>query len=618
VGDEESEAELEYEEIDINIEDMEIGNEVLSFNESTKQLEWKKVLNTFERRNNKLIVLKLSNEIIIKATPEHRFFVSTTNNWIEAVYLEVGMKLLDAELNQIEIKEIDEEIGQFEVHNFEVQDNHNYFAGDVLVHNDYESKQIELKTQILSLTTDGEENSLIKGETRIEYDQNRINQLQAMDRTYDDLINITKNDQNLGGRVRDFALERLINTQAQIQNQIEKEQMELIYNRPQGIMVRAETDRLLSGLYSSSGNTAMNDFEILIKSGYGGEYTVKELQRDKEILQYLLAGEFAIQRSSKNPLLWMAYPLTQSASFMVDMAYNNAGIDAKGSQIAGIAGGGLAALGIVGAGIAAGAKMGGAAGPEGAVSGAAIGLIVGAIGAIGAGVSSLVIVKELQSIKKYKEIIDKGREEKDKVIKIPSEFDYNKPLTDKPNFSEGNDLTDWFTNALETASNSPEMKYMKQKSGTKEQLVLFLELFKTHGSLDLKQYISPGVESNKGLGAHSTYVFDGEELDQDLFGNIFIGYNTQRIGMSLNSALLGAGIFQISDHIDISKNKAEIKLIGGKENYRDDWKDPLGLIVGYELGEKCGDNCTTQDIKQTIISLKEQIKKRNEEFKEQK
>jgi hypothetical protein len=389
--------------------------------------------------------------------------------------------------------------------------------------------------------------------------------------------------------------------------------MELIYNRPQGIMVRAETDKLLTGLYSSSGNTAMSDFEILIKSGYGGEYTVKELQRDKEILQYLLAGEFAIQRSSKNPLLWMAYPLTQSASFMVDMAYKNAGLDANSSKAAGILGGIGAASAMVGASALAGAKMGGAAGPEGAVSGAAIGLIVGAIGA---GVSSLVIVKELQSIKKYKEIIDKGREEKDKVIKIPSEFDYNKPLTDKPNFSEGNDLTDWFTNALETASNSPEMKYMKQKSGTKEQLVLFLELFKTHGSLDLKQYISPGVESNKGLGAHSTYVFDGEELDQDLFGNIFIGYNTQRIGMSLNSALLGAGIFQISDHIDISKNKAEIKLIGGKENYRDDWKDPLGLTAGYELGKKCGDNCTTQDIKQTIISLKEQIKKRNEEFKE--
>jgi hypothetical protein len=606
VGDSEDNTDSEYEEIDINIEDIQIGDEVLSFNENTGKLEWKKILNTFERKNNKLIVLKLSNGIKIKSTPEHRFYEVQLNDWIEATYLKVGMKLLDTQLKEIKIEEISEEIGEVEVYNFEVQDNHNYFAGDVLVHNDYESKQIELKTQILSLTTDGEENSLIKGETRIEYDQNRINQLQAMDRTYDDLINITKNDQNLGGRVRDFALERLINTQAQIQNQIKKEKMELIYNRPQGIMVRAETDKLLTGLYSSSGNTAMSDFEILIKSGYGGEYTVKELQRDKEILQYLLAGEFAIQRSSKNPLLWMAYPLTQSASFMVDMAYKNAGLDANSSKAAGILGGIGAASAMVGASALAGAKLKG-------IEGAAIGGLIGAIGGFG---GSLVIVKELQSIKKYKEIIDKGREEKDKVIKIPSEFDYNKPLTDKPNFSEGNDLTDWFTNALETASNSPEMKYMKQKSGTKEQLVLFLELFKTHGSLDLKQYISPGVESNKGLGAHSTYVFDGEELDQDLFGNIFIGYNTQRIGMSLNSALLGAGIFQISDHIDISKNKAEIKLIGGKENYRDDWKDPLGLIVGYELGEKCGDNCTTQDIKQTIISLKEQIKKRNEEFKE--
>jgi intein/homing endonuclease len=78
-------------------------------------LEWKKVLDTFKRKNNKLIVLKLSNEIIIKATPEHRFFVSTSpasltggartsNNWIEAAYLEVGMKLLDTELKWITIR----------------------------------------------------------------------------------------------------------------------------------------------------------------------------------------------------------------------------------------------------------------------------------------------------------------------------------------------------------------------------------------------------------------------------------------------------------------------------------------------------------------------------------
>jgi hypothetical protein len=335
---------------------------------------------------------------------------------------------------------------------------------------------------------------------------------------------------------------------------------------------------------------------------------VKELQRDKEILQYLLAGEFAIQRSSKNPLLWMAYPLTQSASFMVDMAYKNAGLDANSSKAAGILGGIGAASAMVGASALAGAKLKG-------IEGAAIGGLIGAIGGFG---GSLVIASDLQKLKQYQNALkaELSRKEKDKIIRIPNEFDYKKPIIEKPNFAEGNDISLWFQNVIDLTADSPELKYMKQKSGTKEQLVLFLELFKTHGSLDLKQYISPGVESNKGLGAHSTYVFDGEELDQDLFGNIFIGYNTQRIGMSLNSALLGAGIFQISDHIDISKNKAEIKLIGGKENYRDDWKDPLGLTAGYELGKKCGDNCTTQDIKQTIISLKEQIKKRNEEFKE--
>jgi hypothetical protein len=55
-GDSEDNTDSEYEEIDINIEDIQIGDEVLSFNENTGKLEWKKILNTFERRNNKLIV----------------------------------------------------------------------------------------------------------------------------------------------------------------------------------------------------------------------------------------------------------------------------------------------------------------------------------------------------------------------------------------------------------------------------------------------------------------------------------------------------------------------------------------------------------------------------------
>ena len=220
-GDSEDNTDSEYEEIDINIEDIEIGNEVLSFNESTKQLEWKKVLDTFKRKNNKLIVLKLSNGIQIKSTPEHRFFVSTSpasiaggvrtsNNWIEAAYLEVGMKLLDTELKGITIEEINEELGQVEVYNFEVQDNHNYFAGHVsqdasasfsgvLVHNDYKpneaqafndkAKELQTATLIQPVIDKVINEQPIQGSnTAYSY---------PFDNTLNDLIQLTNNNSSL-------------------------------------------------------------------------------------------------------------------------------------------------------------------------------------------------------------------------------------------------------------------------------------------------------------------------------------------------------------------------------------------------------------------------------------
>ncbi|MFN5538831.1 MAG: Hint domain-containing protein, partial [Candidatus Melainabacteria bacterium] len=192
-----------------------------SFNESTKQLEWKKVLDTFKRKNNKLIVLKLSNGIQIKSTPEHRFFVSTSpasiaggvrtsNNWIEAAYLEVGMKLLDTELKGITIEEINEELGQVEVYNFEVQDNHNYFAGHVsqdasasfsgvLVHNDYKpneaqafndkAKELQTATLIQPVIDKVINEQPIQGSNTV-YSY-------PFDNTLNDLIQLTNNNSSL-------------------------------------------------------------------------------------------------------------------------------------------------------------------------------------------------------------------------------------------------------------------------------------------------------------------------------------------------------------------------------------------------------------------------------------
>jgi len=553
---------------------------------------------------------------VIKPTPDHEFYLS--GKWVEAKDLKVYDELLDLDLKKVKILSIEELAGDT-VYNFTVRHNHNYFAENILVHNtstDYDKEEVVLKMQIYSLSNDSTMNTgnnegqvLLKGQvyskdsamnmTDNEIQLNRLNQLEAMSRSANDLIQITKTDQQLITPVKNFALQRIEEVKRTIDRRIESEKMELVYNRPQGKQVRQETNQILNALINSD-NNEMQDFQYLVQLGYGGKYTMKELERDKEILQYLLGGEFAIQRSASNPLLWMAYPLTQSASFMVDIAYKSDSTNSKGAQAAGIVGGGGAALGIVGAGIAIGGTTAG-------LPGAAIGLI---LGALGGGVSSLAIIGDLQKLKEYQLALNNKaeRQVKDKIINIPIEFDYQKPLTEKPNFVAGNDLTDWFKDITDKINSSAELKYMKSKNGTKEQWALYLELFRTHGSWDIKEYLSPArVE-----GAYTSYVFNGIEIPQDLFGNVFIGYTTQRVGLSLNSALLGAGIFQIADHINqkipnTDLKGAEVSLIGSKEEYRDDGQDPIGLKAGYELAQKCGDKCSIQDITNTLMQVKTEL-----------
>ncbi len=207
------------------------------------------------------------------------------------------------------------------------------------------------------------------------------------------------------------------------------------------------------------------------------------------------------------------------------------------------------------------------------------------------------------------------RDKKDKLIKLPVGLDYNEMILSKPAFERGNDLTDWFNNTLEIIRNTDEMAYLKAKNGTKEQWTLYLELFKTGGSWDLKEYLSP----SRVEGAYNTYSYGGVELNQDLFGNFFIGYMTQRSGMRLDSALLGAGIFQISDHLEESiqgtnEKGVNLGLIGSREYNRDDRVDQIIMKGGYELGKQCGDNCSESEIREALQKLEFEIRDMKDDF----
>jgi intein/homing endonuclease len=121
-----------------NIEEIKIGDKVLSFNESTKEIEEKRVEKVFIREAKKILEIKLLNVKVIRPIPDHEFYLN--GKWVEAKDLKVSDELLNINLEKVGIISIEERLGD-RVYNFTVQDNHNYFAENVLVHNtDYDGK----------------------------------------------------------------------------------------------------------------------------------------------------------------------------------------------------------------------------------------------------------------------------------------------------------------------------------------------------------------------------------------------------------------------------------------------------------------------------------------------
>jgi len=120
------------------IEDIRIGEMVLSYNESTDLQEYKEVVHLIQgEKEYELVQIKLSNEEGIESTSKHLYFVD--NDWVEAKSLKVGDKLTQyssqKDLSVVEIVVIKR---TSKVYNLTIQSNHNYYVGNVgaLVHND--------------------------------------------------------------------------------------------------------------------------------------------------------------------------------------------------------------------------------------------------------------------------------------------------------------------------------------------------------------------------------------------------------------------------------------------------------------------------------------------------
>ena len=144
-----------------NIEDIQAGDKVWSFNPDTGETTLKEVLSTKENEVDMLIQLNIGKEII-RSSMHHPFY--SEGNWKDAGMLEPGDVLQNKDGEEIVVESIDYEIDfdlpeetiqdveamnamteeeldakrkTFKVFNFEVSDWHTYFVGSLmaLVHN---------------------------------------------------------------------------------------------------------------------------------------------------------------------------------------------------------------------------------------------------------------------------------------------------------------------------------------------------------------------------------------------------------------------------------------------------------------------------------------------------
>ena len=170
-----------------NIEDIVIGEKVLSFNINTGKLEYKKVLNVLKNTTDKTMDIKFDNNTTVESTEKHPFYLKN-KGFVEAKDLKINDGILSSDgksLKIVEIKESDYFIKK-EVYNLYVEDNHNYFVtkGELLVHNrgkQYTAEEI-LKLmeaigdtndykKILELIEEAKKSDITKAITQNRYDE---------------------------------------------------------------------------------------------------------------------------------------------------------------------------------------------------------------------------------------------------------------------------------------------------------------------------------------------------------------------------------------------------------------------------------------------------------------
>lgn len=112
-----------------NIEDVKIGDYVLTRTERDGRLIRAKVLKTHATEADGYLILNGT----LKVTPNHIMWVNGA--WKEAGSILAGDVLTDNQGKKVYVESIEWQRGRFQVYNLEVEGDHTYFAGGVWVHN---------------------------------------------------------------------------------------------------------------------------------------------------------------------------------------------------------------------------------------------------------------------------------------------------------------------------------------------------------------------------------------------------------------------------------------------------------------------------------------------------
>lgn len=121
-----------------NIEELKVGDEVLSYDVKTSTIKPSKITKVFKHQSKSFGELVLSNGTKLNVTKEHPFYNVDNKKYIKAEKLVAGDKLLFNKGGKTEVVTVigyKKSTDKADVYNITVEGLHNYFANDVLAHN---------------------------------------------------------------------------------------------------------------------------------------------------------------------------------------------------------------------------------------------------------------------------------------------------------------------------------------------------------------------------------------------------------------------------------------------------------------------------------------------------